>query len=85
MNEAGESVVAFQPRVTLREGIVIIASRQHTQDVLDGQVAAANDRFAAIDPLQRTISNALFIDTFPRRPASFRRRVAALPAQAVRW
>ena len=35
VNQTGENVFTLQPRVTLEQGLVIIASRQHTQDMLD--------------------------------------------------
>jgi len=36
INQTGENVLALQPRVTLEQGFVIITSRQHAQDMLDG-------------------------------------------------
>ena len=50
VRQAGEDVFRLQPRIALKYGLVIIAGRQHSQYVLDGQAATSNNRFAAVHP-----------------------------------
>ena len=50
VRQAGEDVFGLEPRIALQYGLVIVARRQHSQHVLDGQTTASNDRFAAVNP-----------------------------------
>ncbi len=50
VRQTGEDVFRLEPRIALQYGLVIVACRQHSQHVLDGQTTASHDRFAAVNP-----------------------------------
>src|SRR6266851_468949 len=47
--EAGEDILPLQPRIGAKQIFGAVARCQHSENVLDGETAAADDRFASED------------------------------------
>ena len=49
VSEAGENVFPFHPGIAGDDGCRVVARLEHSENVLDGEPMAANDRLAAED------------------------------------
>lgn len=50
VSQASPDIVRLEPRISLENRVDRIAGREHSENVLNGQAPAANDRLAAEDP-----------------------------------
>ena len=41
--EAGEHILSLEPRISRKDGVNVVTSRKHVEDVLDRQAATAQD------------------------------------------
>jgi hypothetical protein len=47
VNEAGKDILSLEPGVTFQQRFEIVACREHSEYVLDGEATTAHDRLSA--------------------------------------